>query len=111
MCLELICSHKVACSTAGTHGEIVFSLVGISKSRPITHTAVLLKTTGLYTLELRKDATTLVETITKQGTGELEFCLLKDLILLPPDVYSLDFKSTENVSIYEINLATRCLCS
>lgn len=119
MCISadtLVCKDKIVCSACGTTGSIVFSGVG-HISTPITHLGILIKTEGFYTLELRREATIFqthtaesIQSITKQGTGSFEFCILKDLDIKSPNVYSLVYTSTDPISIHEINLATRCLC-
>lgn len=105
MCVEkLVSKEKVMCFTTGTSGDIVFSGVGFM-SDPIQFLAILLKTTGPYTITLEH------QSITKQGTGVPEFCVLKDLNLLSPNIYTLSYTSTEPLTLYEMNFATRCLCS
>ena len=105
MCVDkLICKEKVSCIVSGTYGEVVFSGIGFM-SEPVCFVAVLLNTIGSYTMTLQG------QTITKQGSGVPEFCVLKDLELISPNIYSLSYTSSEPLRIYELNFATRCLCN
>ena len=104
MCVEkLVCKEKVTCFVSGTAGEILFSGIGFI-SQPVEFIAILLKTSGTYTIEIGE------HTITKQGSGTPEFCVLKNLNLISPNIYTLKYTSTEVLSIHELNFATICLC-
>jgi hypothetical protein len=102
MCVErLICKEKLLC-----HGSsVVFTSVGYIQPK-ITIIAVLLKASGEYTLTL-KDGETLLASVTKNGTGDYEYGILKDLDLPIPHVFQIDIS---NGQMFELNLATICLC-
>lgn len=105
MCVDkLISKEKILCATTGTSGEVVFSGVGFM-SQPIEFVAVLFKTNGIFTFELDG------QTLTRQGNGLPEFCVLKNLSLISPNIYTLSFTSSQPLSIYELNLASICLCN
>ena len=111
MCIEkLVCKEKISCNLIGvTDDEIVLSAVGFVVA-PIQYLAVLLKATGEYTIELHNNATTEVVSITRQGSGIPEFCIIGGLSMASPDIYTLKCKSVPPMSVYEINMATMCLC-
>ncbi len=110
MCLEkLICKEKLLCPTSGTSGEIVFSMVGHASS-PLKYIAALLKTSGQYTLSVVSESETVLTTVTKQGTGSFEFCILSGFELTFPNIYKITFQSSESLALYEVNLASICLC-
>jgi hypothetical protein len=92
-----------------TNDEIVLSAVGFVVA-PIQYLAVLLKATGEYTIEVHNNATAEVVTTTRQGSGVPEFCIIRGLTMTSPDIYTLKCKSLNPMSVYEINLATMCLC-
>lgn len=109
MCVEkLICKEKFACLRSGADVSVVFSMVG--HGQPITILATLLQTSGMYTVSLYSHDNTLVSSVTNQGTGGYQFSILKNLSLLTPDVYRVRLTCTEEVTLYEINMATQCLC-
>ena len=68
--------------------------------------AVLLKSTGEYTVTL-KDGDTLLASVTKIGTGTHEHVIFGDLDLPIPHVFQIDISNGE---LFELNLATLCLC-
>jgi len=110
MCVEhLICKEKIQCLRTGNDVSVVFSMAGHSAA-PITILATLLKTTGTYTMSLYTHDDVLVTSVTNQGTGAYQFSILKDLTLLTPDIYVLRATSTEEITLYELNMATLCLC-
>lgn len=103
MCVEkLIIQDKVSYNILGISGEIVFSGIGFRSTT--IYIAVLLKTTGLYTLEIND------KIVNKQGSGVPEFCVLKNLCLESPNIYTIKYTSTEPLAIYELNFAFRCSC-
>lgn len=75
------------------------------------YVAVLLKTSGQYTLSVVSEAGSVLGTKTKQGTGAFEFCVLPNLGMTFPNVYTLTFSAESQMSIYELNIASICLCS
>jgi hypothetical protein len=110
MCVDkLVCKEKVLCRMSGTDVSVVFSMVG-QINPTITILAILLKTSGTFTLRLCDQSGETVKLITKQGTGAFEFAVLSDLSLPCPNIYSLNATSTETIDLYELNMATRCLC-
>lgn len=111
MCAEhLVCKEKLSCPRTGTDVSVVFSMVGHT-AQPIAILATLLKTTGTYTVSLYTSDDVLVTSVTNQGTGSYQFSILKGLTLLTPDVYVLRATSTEEITLYELNMATMCLCA
>lgn len=110
MCVDkLVCKEKVLCRMSGTDVSVVFSMVG-QINPTITILAILLKTTGTFTLRLCDQSGETVKLITKQGTGAFEFAVLAELSLPCPNIYSLNATSTETIDLYELNMATLCLC-
>ena len=93
----------------GTSGTILFSTVGHA-STPLKYIAVLVRTTGQYTLSVLSDADAVLTTETKTGTGAFEFCILSGFELTFPNIYSVSFQSSEPMAVYELNLASICLC-
>ncbi len=102
MCIEkLICKTKLICNGS----SVVFSAVGHT-SPQIQYVAVLVKSSDTFTLSLQQGSDVLAS-VTKQGTGDYEFVILKGFELASTGIYQLDISSG---SLYEINLATICLC-
>ena len=103
MCIEkLICKTKLPCSGRSA----VFTAVGHA-SPPIKYVAVLLKSSDTFTLSLQR-ASEIVASVTKQGSGDYEFVILKGFELASAGIYTLDISTG---SMYEINLATICICN
>lgn len=102
MCVEnLICKEKISC----TGSSAVFTTVGYIDPK-IRIVAALVKSTGEYTVTL-KDGETILTSVTKTGTGDYEFVVLKELDLPIPHVFRVDISNGE---LFELNLATICLC-
>jgi hypothetical protein len=110
MCVDkLIGKLKLLCPTSGTDIRVVFSLMGMSPT-PVKFVAVLLKTTGTYTLELRDGSNTLLSTLQGQGTGAFDFALFKNIELPYPSIVQLHITSLDTLHLYEVNTADICLC-
>ena len=84
-------------------GEIIFSGLGFY-AQPCIYVAILLKTSGLYTFEIGN------QIVSKQGSGVIEFYVIKNISILSTNIYTIKYTSTEPLAIYELNLADKCLC-
>jgi hypothetical protein len=102
MCVErLVCKEKLSC-----HGSsAVFTTIGYIEPE-IRIVAVLLKSEGEYTITL-KDGDTILASVTKIGTGMHEHVIFSELHLPIPHVFRIDISNGE---LFELNLATLCLC-
>ena len=100
---ELIVKEKISYNILGVSGEIIFSGLGFY-SQPCIYIAILLKTSGLYTFEIDN------QIVNKQGSGLIEFYVIKNISILSTNIYTLKYTSTEPLAIYELNFADRCLC-
>lgn len=102
MCVEkLICKEKLVCYGSSA----VFTTIGYIEPE-IRIVAVLLKSGGEYTVTL-KDGDTILASATKIGTGTYEHVIFNDLHLPIPHVFRIDISNGE---LFELNLATLCLC-
>lgn len=110
MCVDkLIGKHKLLCPNSGTDMEVVFSLMGVA-SGPVKFVAVLLKTLGMYTLELKDKDDVVVQTLQGQGTGGFDFALFKTIELVYPNIIQIHITSSEILHLYEVDTADICLC-
>ena len=104
MCVgKLIVKEKISYNILGMSGEIIFSGLGFY-SQPCIYLVILLKTTGLYTFEIDN------QIVTKQGSGLVEFCVIKNISIISTNIYTIKYTSTEPLAIYELNMADRCIC-
>ncbi len=85
-------------------GEIIFSGLGFYPQQPCIYLIVLLKTSGLYTFEIDN------QIVSKQGSGLLEFYVIKNISIFSTNIYTIKYTSTEPLAIYELNLSDRCFC-
>jgi len=100
---ELIVKEKISYNILGVSGEIIFSGLGFY-SQPCIYVVILLKTAGLYTFEIDN------QIVSKQGSGLIEFYVIKNISILSTNIYTLKYTSTEPLAIYELNFADICLC-
>jgi hypothetical protein len=100
---ELIVKEKISYNILGVSGEIIFSGLGFY-SQPCIYIVILLKTSGLYTFEIDN------QIVNKQGSGLIEFYVIKNISILATNIYTLKYTSTEPLAIYELNFADICLC-
>jgi hypothetical protein len=100
---KLIVKEKISYNILGVSGEIIFSGLGFY-SQPCIYIVILLKTSGLYTFEIDN------QIVNKQGSGLIEFYVIKNISIFSTNIYTLKYTSTEPLAIYELNLADRCLC-
>ena len=83
MCVDrLICKEKISC----TGSSAVFTTVGYIDPK-IRIVAALVKAAGEYTVTI-SDGNTILSSVTKSGTGDYDFVILKDLDLPIPPVVS-----------------------
>jgi hypothetical protein len=102
MCVEkLICKEKLACSGS----SVVFSTIGHIEPK-IKIVAVVVKALGPYVLTL-KDGDEVLKTLDRVGSGSYEFVMLDGLSLPIPHVFEITISNGE---LFELNLATICLC-
>ena len=105
MCVgKLIVKEKISYNILGMSGEIIFSGLGFYPQQPCIYLIVLLKTSGLYTFEIDN------QIVTKQGSGLVEFCVIKNISIISTNIYTIKYTSTEPLAIYELNMADRCIC-
>jgi hypothetical protein len=100
---KLLVKEKISYNILGMSGEIIFSGLGFY-AQPCIYVAILLKTSGLYTFEIGN------QIVSKQGSGVIEFYVIKNISILSTNIYTIKYTSTEPLAIYELNLADRCLC-
>ena len=98
---NLICKEKLLCRGS----SVLFSTIGHIEPK-IKIVAVLTKALGPYVLTLKK-GDEIVKTLQRIGSGAYEFVILKDLDLPIPHVFEI---SISNGELFELNLATICLC-
>jgi hypothetical protein len=99
----------------GMSGEIIFSGLGFVgqepefsgygfSASPCIYIVILLKTTGFYTFEIDN------QIVSKQGSGLIEFYVIKNISIFSTNIYTIKYTSTEPLAIYELNLADKCMC-
>jgi len=104
MCInKLIIKEKISYNILGMSGEIIFSGLGFA-GPPCIYIVILLKTTGFYTFEIDN------QIVSKQGSGLIEFYVIKNISIFSTNIYTIKYTSTEPLAIYELNLADRCMC-
>ena len=108
---NLVVKQKLSYTLSGTSFPIAFSLLGF-QSDPIQYVGVLLQTSGHYTLRIRDISGSLITEKSGDGTGTYEVITLGgNLNLTCPNIYIFETESTSTITIFELNLATLCLCS
>lgn len=106
----LIVKQKLSYFVTGTTIAIPFSLVGFL-SEPIQYIGVLMKADAPYTLRLRDLSGSLLNEKNGTATNQTEIIVMGgELNLTCPMIVVLEAESTQLLGIYELNLATLCLC-
>lgn len=107
----LVVRQKLSYSLSGTSVSIPFSLLGF-QSDPIQYIGILLKSSGDYILRIRDISGNTISEKSGTGIGTYEVVILGgNLNLTCPNIYILEGESISSISVYELNLATLCLCA
>ena len=103
--------QKLSYTVSGLSSSVAFSLLGF-QSDAIQYVGVLLQTSGHYDLRIRDISGTLITEKSGDGKGVAEIVILGGgLNLTCPNIYFFEAEATTIITIYELNLATLCLCS
>lgn len=107
----LVVKQKLSYSISGTSISIPFSLLGFQPD-PIQYIGLLLKSSGAYTLRIHDMSGNLITEKSGTGSGNYEVVTLGgNLNLTCPNIYLFEGESISSISVYELNLATLCLCA
>jgi hypothetical protein len=108
---NLVVKQKLSYTLSGTSVSTPFSLLGFQPD-PIQYIGVLLKTSNTYTLRIRDMSGNLITEKSGTGSGNYEIVTLGgNLNLTCPNIYLFEGESISSISVYELNLATLCLCA
>jgi hypothetical protein len=106
----LVVRQKLSYLVTGQDITIPFTMLGL-QSDPIEFLGVLLRTTGNFTLRVKDSLDNTIFEKSDQGSGNYEVVLLGgNLNLTCPNIYRLEAVCDSPLGIYEMNLATLCLC-
>lgn len=107
----LVVKQKLSYSLTGLNLIIPFSLIGF-QAEPIQYIGVLLQASSLHTLRIRDISGNLLTEKVYEASPNYKVCILgENLNITCPNIYILEAESTNPLSIFELNLATRCVCS
>ena len=107
----LVVKQKLSYMLSGTSISTPFSLLGFQPD-PIQYIGILVKTSDTYILRIRDMSGNLITEKSGTGSGNYEIVTLGgNLNLTCPNIYILEGESLSSISVYEMNLATLCLCA
>lgn len=106
----LVVKQKLSYSLTGTNPSIPFSMVGL-QSDPIQYLGILFQGSGSIVFRVKDTLGNLILEKTVSASNSYEFVILGgNLNLTCPTIYILETVSENPVSLFEMNLATLCLC-
>ena len=110
MCVtKLVGVRKLSYCLTNSNVKVFVSMVG-HQDKPFTIVAALLSATTDVVMTITNSADMVVATKTFSNKKLVDFYTIADIKMESHIIYKIEFRSTQEVSLYELNLANMCLC-